>query len=114
MIAAKFYFDREYRMLTLTVKGHADYAEHGKDIVCSAATILTYMVAQEVIDADNTGKLDGNPQVTLEEGDSAIACSCNSESSYDEMLGVFRGSLTGFKLLSNSYSDHISVVWDYA
>ena len=28
-----------------TIRGHADYAEHGKDIVCSAVSALTQTIA---------------------------------------------------------------------
>lgn len=42
MITVDRYSDR------ITLKGHADYAEHGKDIVCSAVSVLVQTLIQSV------------------------------------------------------------------
>lgn len=34
----------------ITIKGHANYAEHGKDIVCAAVSVLVQTLIQSVED----------------------------------------------------------------
>ena len=38
MIKVKYHYTDDFRLKGFTLKGHADYAEHGYDIVCSAVT----------------------------------------------------------------------------
>lgn len=40
MITAKIYRDRNNYIRRYTIIGHSGYAEHGKDIICSAMSIL--------------------------------------------------------------------------
>lgn len=44
-----------------TVEGHANYAEHGRDIVCSAVSVLTQMIAQEIMELQlgRVGSMEG-------------------------------------------------------
>ena len=43
---------------SLSIKGHAGYADEGKDIVCSACSILAYSVLQEIENLDKRGMLE--------------------------------------------------------
>lgn len=38
MIKVDYFYDDDFRMKGFSVKGHAEYAEYGKDIVCAAVT----------------------------------------------------------------------------
>ena len=38
MIKVKYYYDDDFSIRGFCLKGHADYAEIGYDIVCSAVT----------------------------------------------------------------------------
>ena len=42
MIKATFYLNKDDKYTGFDVSGHAGYDEEGKDIVCSAVTILTF------------------------------------------------------------------------
>ncbi len=44
MIVASFVFDQQNRVKSFLVSGHADYAETGKDIYCSAVTAICQTV----------------------------------------------------------------------
>ncbi|NLM19347.1 MAG: ribosomal-processing cysteine protease Prp [Clostridiaceae bacterium] len=44
MIHAKFVFDQKKRVESFYLTGHAEYAESGKDIYCSAASAITQTV----------------------------------------------------------------------
>ena len=39
-------FEKDGKNIILTVQGHSEQAQMGKDSVCSAASILAYTVAQ--------------------------------------------------------------------
>ncbi len=44
MIYARFVFDQENRVNSFYLRGHAEYAEEGKDIYCSAVSAITQTV----------------------------------------------------------------------
>ena len=46
MVRAEFFTNKDSGSITLKLSGHAGQAEHDKDIVCAAASILAYTVAQ--------------------------------------------------------------------
>lgn len=41
MIIAKIYRDNDNYIKKYTIKGHAEYDEHGKDIICAAISVLS-------------------------------------------------------------------------
>lgn len=41
MIIAKIYKDNNNYIKKYTIKGHAEYDEHGKDIICAAISVLS-------------------------------------------------------------------------
>ncbi|HHT24280.1 MAG TPA: ribosomal-processing cysteine protease Prp [Clostridiaceae bacterium] len=54
MIQAKFVLDQEKRIESFYLTGHAEYAESGKDIYCSAVSAITQTVIgtlTEIIEA---------------------------------------------------------------
>lgn len=41
MINAEFYYNEKHRLFGFKISGHAGFAKNGKDIVCSAVSVLT-------------------------------------------------------------------------
>jgi uncharacterized protein YsxB (DUF464 family) len=95
-------FEEKDGKLTLTLKGHAGQAIFGKDIVCSAASILAYTVAQFVHTAEGKGELVLRPVIKLEEGDATVSCEPYAVS-YATIKGMYLFAEVGFKLLANNY-----------
>lgn len=67
MIRIRIYRDRQNQPQRVTISGHADYREHGKDIVCAAVSGISIGIinaiekllgVQIVIDQRNAGLLD--------------------------------------------------------
>lgn len=85
------------------VKGHAGYAEPGKDIVCAAISVLyeTLMLALEEISGvelgDKTGLIRMNP---LDLSSPAMAFSSAST--------LFEAFTTGMKRIAEQYPDYVS------
>ena len=96
--------------LRLEVKGHSGYAEIGKDIVCSAVSILTYTVAQLILEMNSYGKLAKPPTVRLCEGDSVIEAECKNSEAIQEVKNIMYFAEAGYSLLQNSYPEYVKFI----
>lgn len=67
MTRVKFYKDKDGNIVKYTVKGHAGYAEYGKDIVCAAisALALTGINALEAVCGINPEYKDSNGYLSV-------------------------------------------------
>ena len=104
----KISFEDKDNTLALTVKGHAGYADTGQDIVCAAATILAYTVAQAVKDMYGQGRLEKEPYISLKEGNATVRCAPKAET-YAEALHTYFVAQIGYNLLSHNYPDNIKL-----
>ena len=97
-------YDR--RSHKITVKGHANSAEKGEDLVCASASILTYTAAQNALHLQEKGYAR-HVSAKLTEGDSEIVCvpKCRYEAGTDLILSAV---CVGFELLSKQYPDNVS------
>ena len=94
--------------ISVSVEGHAGQAEKGQDIVCSAASILVYTVAQTLTQMHKQGWLKKKPHINLGEGKGLITCIPKKEY-FDECLMVFFVAEVGYTLLHNSYPQFVDV-----
>ena len=108
MITVKFMDDG--KSLTLELIGHAGYDDVGKDIVCSAASILAYTLAQKIMQSSDESKLGEEPEISLNEGNTVISCAPKQDF-YNDIYNTFSFALTGYKLLCCSYPDNVILVW---
>lgn len=107
MIQARFETDN--KNIIMTVKGHSEQAEIGKDIVCSAASIIAYIVAQMIVEMREDGKLKKSPTIRMESGDTVITCKPTKQY-YGEALHTFEVAQTGYELLAHTYEDYVRVI----
>ena len=102
MIQATYY--RKYNRLTVT--GHAGSAEPGKDLVCAAASTLSYTLAANVANmADN--KQVREPIMNMEAGNTEISCKPRHNLKATVTL-VFDSVCVGFEMLVHDYPEYIS------
>ena len=94
--------------ITLSVEGHANQAEYGKDIVCASASILTYTVAQIVQDIHSKGGFKKSPTIKIMDGYAHISCHPRDEYK-DETIQAFNVVKVGFQLLAHNYSQYVSL-----
>ena len=90
----------------LTVEGHAHSGEHGHDLICASASILTYTLASFVKNsyrARHTKK----PILKLEPGDAVVSCKAKPRFKLAITL-VFDAICAGFELLAKNYPDNVS------
>lgn len=109
MVIAKFTMDEEKRQVSLHLKGHANQAPHGQDIMCASASILAYTLAQNVKGVENQGGLKYSPKIKLKSGDAIITCRAKDDEVYHELLHIYCVIQTGYVLLAHNYPQFAAV-----
>ena len=94
-------------IFSLRVKGHAEYAEQGKDIVCASASILAFTVAQYI--REHNAELASPEEVRLDIGDTYISCEPNEELR-QEMCNAFKFAKIGFAVLEYNYPQYVRLI----
>ena len=95
----KVKFTKEGKKLSLRLEGHAEYAEHGKDIVCASASILAYTLASFVNDVENS-------TVDLTSGNTIIEC----ETSDEAVVSAYVHAKRGYELLAFNYPQYVRLI----
>lgn len=108
MTTAKFECSRESGFLKMEVKGHAGFAELGKDPVCAGASVLAMTVAQCVESMHAAGQLDKKPRTLIRNGRVSVTVK-PKPSFFDAALHVFWVGQTGMLLLATAYPDNIKL-----
>ena len=105
----KVTFTETGNTLSLRLEGHAEYAEHGRDIVCASCSILAYTVAQFVMEAENKGDLASPPQIDLESGNTIISCEPNDDA-LRVMQDMYSFAKVGYALLAHNYPQYVRLM----
>ena len=92
----------------MKLSGHAGQAEKGRDIVCSAASILAYTVAQTLQFMYEQGDMQKKPHIKLAEGDTIIVAKPKPET-YAEALHTFFVAQVGYHLLAHNYPQYVTL-----
>ena len=108
MIKASFTYQKEAGTIALKVEGHAGMAEKGHDIICSAASILTYTIAQYLRYVDRQKGLRKKPKIEMKDGDALIVAK-PTEEYMGEVLNAFFVAEVGFSLLSQNYPQFVEL-----
>lgn len=108
MITAKFYRKPDNGSIHMTLKGHAASAPFGEDLICSAATMLAYTVAQAVQIMYEQDKLEKKPKISLKEGNATIVVTPKEED-YAEALHTFWVAQCGIALLAHNYPQNVKL-----
>lgn len=93
--------------LELTIEGHANQAEYGKDIVCSAASMLAYTLAQYIF--DRTGERLSS-EIKLDSGDAKIYCKCHTMEMFSKISQIYRFVFLGCEMLAESHPDCVKLI----
>lgn len=94
--------------LTIAIRGHAEYAEAGKDIVCASVSILAMTIAQFAGTLKDEGL--ANPEIRMDKGDVYIDVNPHSYTTYDDVLWVVDNMCAGFELLAQQYPDNVEYI----
>lgn len=91
--------------LRLKLAGHAGAGVPGQDLVCCAASILTYTLAANVRRMQNLGWLQ-SARLRLSAGDADIRCQPKKEHA-EAVAGRMDAVTLGFCMLSREYPDFV-------
>lgn len=108
MIQVKFSKGNGDNSIRLRLVGHAGYEKEGKDIVCSAASILAYTVAQIILSMDEKGKLQRKPMIRLDSGDILLVCTPKKRH-YAAAVHSFAVVQVGYALIEESYPENLKL-----
>jgi len=106
MIKISFTTSDDGKNLICDVSGHANQNEYGKDIVCSASSILAFTLAQNVSDMHKEGKLRKRPTIELKEGKGKIVCKPKKDF-WAEAINLFISFKVGYELLAANYPEFV-------
>ena len=108
MITARFYQKPSHGSIHMTLKGHADAAPKGEDLVCASATMLAYTVAQVVQFLFEQDKLKKKPKIHIKEGAATIIAT-PTEDAYAETLHAFWVAQCGIHVLCRNYPQCVTL-----
>ena len=92
--------------IEMRVQGHVGFDVAGKDLVCAGASTLALTVAQ-CIEAMK-GKMHKEPNIVVKSGTVRVVAKPEPEY-YGETMHVFAVGQVGFRLLAESFPDHITL-----
>lgn len=101
-------FEASGENLIMEMKGHASFAEMGKDPVCAGASILAMTVAQCVSYLSMEKKCKKKPTIQIRSGRVLVVCKPKPEH-FGEALHIFYVGETGMHLLAESYPQYVSL-----
>lgn len=102
------YFERkdDIKAICLSVSGHAGQADKGKDIVCAAASILAYTLAQNLIADRRVGLYEC---VEIEMVGSAYIFCRAKDGDYDHARHTYEVIRKGYELLAGDYPQYVKL-----
>ena len=92
----------------MTIKGHADAAPKGEDLICASATMLAYTVAQAVQFMHESKKLKKKPKIHIKDGEATIIATPKEEA-YAETLHTFWVAQCGVHVLAHNYPQNVKL-----
>ena len=88
-------------MLALNVRGHANYAENGKDIVCAAVSCLCVSLANTLLTAGVEKK-----QFCMEDGLFYVSATVAADNQY--AIGAYDMAVNGLQSIAEQYPSHVT------
>ena len=94
--------------LRLTADGHAGFAEAGQDIVCAAVSTLACVLAENVLDAQEHGMLQEEPDIYLADGCARVRAR-PKRAWRKTMRTIFDAICIGFAMAAEQYPDRVKM-----
>ncbi len=97
----KIRFEKREDIFSLSVKGHANFAEAGKDIVCAGVSAILYALIGFL---QNNEEHIEDKQIRADSGDAYVFCVGD-----EKILAAAELALIGFLQIEKQYSEFVSV-----
>lgn len=108
MVKIHFWQEKDKGSIHMKVKGHANTAQKGEDLVCASATMLVYTVAQAMSFMHEQGQLEEKPRIKIREG-KAVVIAKPKEDFFAEALHTFWVAQCGAHVLACNYPEAVSL-----
>lgn len=108
MIRVKFRASETTNSIIFTASGHSGYTSAGNDIVCSAATMLAYTIANNVVKMEKRHFFKARPRILLNGGAILISCVPKSRHYY-KVQNMFRNIEAGYELLEENHKKNVTL-----
>lgn len=107
MILVSIYRNKDQDILSFTMEGHADYAPHGQDLVCAAATAVSFGTINAI------EKLCGyEPEVTTHEDGGFLTLNVPgnlNDSKHQKTQWLLEGMVVSLASIEEGYSEYIKL-----
>ena len=100
MIKATFIVNEDNQYVGFHMNGHADFDEHGKDIVCAGASAVAYGIFNSVLSLTNT-----KPTFKIEDG----LMDVKNISLSDDVQLLIRSLEVSLQTIEAEYKNYISI-----
>lgn len=100
MIRATFIVSANDHYVGFHMEGHADFDEHGKDIVCAGVSAIAYGMFNSIFALTNT-----KPNVTIKDGLMDVA----NIATTDDVQLLMKSLEVSLKTVEEEYSEYISI-----
>jgi uncharacterized protein len=104
MIIACF-IKKQKKIVAFNIEGHAEYAEEGSDIVCSAVSAVSIGTANGIEEI-----LKIKPRCYMEDGYLNLSLQNNTFDEIEKSQVLLETMLLSFNNLQDNYSDYINVI----
>lgn len=108
MIKIHFWQEKDTGSIHMKVKGHAETAPKGADLICASATMLVYTVGQAMTFMYEQGQLEEKPHIKIREG-KAVVVARPKEDYLAEALHTFWVAQCGAHTLACNYPEAVSL-----
>ena len=107
MITVVIQKEQSDRIQSFEMSGHADFAEHGKDLVCAGASAVSFGAVNAIIAL--TGDM---PQINQGQdgGYLNVTFPNDSENDYDIQL-IVRAMIVSLQTIERDYGQHIKIIF---
>lgn len=110
MIEVRLSGSERTKRVRISVKGHAQVAERGADLVCAGASMVGMMIAQHIKDLNLVPEFfKGTPKVMVASGDLLVECRCVSADAYKVLRHDLIVLTRGYYLLEHNYQGRVKV-----
>lgn len=108
MVYSKFYCKPSAGSIHMTIRGHADSAPKGHDLICASVTMLAYTLAQAVQFLYEQGALRKKPRIWLGDGEATIIAT-PKDAYFAQVLQSYWVAQCGCYVLARNYPQYVTL-----
>lgn len=106
MITAVFKEHKHDKTLSVKIKGHAQSAPEGQDLICAASSAYGFQAIQTVENMYLAEWLDRKPKMWIKKGGIHISCKPKPEY-YTIVINILQVVAVGYQILEEKYPEYV-------